>query len=249
MSSYLFRDKYFGRALDKNDFISALWEFFHDGTDLVVPALEATLFKVSQLAETFRTDPCAMQHRFWSSSLLLIYEGDPSVLSDCAQCGNPAGLDEPEDTAPGTGDSEARESDSDTERERHFRDSISKVTPADSPVISPETQPSASVAGMPPLNLTGSCVCSQSGGPRRVDVRLIDFAHTTKVSEKNSSDEGMLLGFDSLMNHLRTLIDLATKPLAFRESEEVRMAHELDRVAIIGLKKETDSLLKKQQKS
>jgi hypothetical protein len=248
LSSYLFRDKFFGRSLGEHDFISALWEFFHDGAELVIPAIEATLSKVTQLAETIRSDTCAKQYRFWSSSLLLIYEGDPRVLPECAQCGNLATLDEPDDAVPGTGDSEARDSDSDTERERLFRDSVSKVTPGDSPAVSPDTQSTAAAGHVPQLDLGDTCSCQApaSGGPRRVDVRLIDFAHTTKV-EENAADEGMLFGFECLTRCLSSLLDFAAKPHALREAEEVRMVSDLERAACLGVKKESDALLKKKQ--
>ena len=82
---YLFRDKYFGRSLDADGFEQALRDFFHDGervVDEVVAAFVARMEKMRRAVLLWTRG-----RRFYSSSLLLVYEGDRKTRAGDAQLG------------------------------------------------------------------------------------------------------------------------------------------------------------------
>ena len=69
-------DKYYGRKLDRKGLLRTLREFFHNGLrtrhELMWPII-ARLREIRDSLERLRS------YRFYSSSLLVIYEGDPSA--------------------------------------------------------------------------------------------------------------------------------------------------------------------------
>lgn len=71
-------DKYYGRKLDRTGLLRTLRKFFHNGHrtrhELMWPII-ARLREIRDSLERLRT------YRFYSSSLLIIYEGDPSSES------------------------------------------------------------------------------------------------------------------------------------------------------------------------
>jgi inositol-hexakisphosphate kinase len=65
-------DKYRGRALDVDGVKQGLREFLHNGTHLLVPLINSIISRLRQLKEVIvRHDT----FRFYSSSLLVIYDG------------------------------------------------------------------------------------------------------------------------------------------------------------------------------
>ena len=81
-SDYVCRDKYFGRQVTVNGFPAALAAYFVDGAadrTLFVAPLVARLQAI--LGELERCE----RVRLYSSSLLFVYEGDPSV-TDASRC-------------------------------------------------------------------------------------------------------------------------------------------------------------------
>ncbi|XP_022701529.1 inositol hexakisphosphate kinase 2-like [Varroa jacobsoni] len=82
IGSFYCKDKYYGRRLDSRGFARSLYHFFHNGYTLRSDAIELILDKLVALRTAIER-----QHsfRFYSSSLLIIYEGCEEVdetLSD-----------------------------------------------------------------------------------------------------------------------------------------------------------------------
>ncbi|XP_056095956.1 inositol hexakisphosphate kinase 1 isoform X1 [Rhinichthys klamathensis goyatoka] len=85
---YLCRNKYYGRGLSTEGFRHALFQFMHNGTQLRKDLLEPILSKLCSLKSVLERQA---SYRFYSSSLLIIYEGkdpecaDPSEESQASQ--------------------------------------------------------------------------------------------------------------------------------------------------------------------
>ncbi|XP_061488394.1 inositol hexakisphosphate kinase 3 isoform X2 [Rhineura floridana] len=69
---YLCKDKYYGRKLTPDGFRQALFQFFHNGNHLRTELVEPI---VSQLKALLSIIKKQNSYRFYSSSLLIIYEG------------------------------------------------------------------------------------------------------------------------------------------------------------------------------
>jgi len=76
---FVCRDKYYGNKLDTTGLRTVLHQFFHDGNrtrhELLVPVLKR-LRSIRSILEQLRT------YRFYASSLLIMYDGDPQNGSD-----------------------------------------------------------------------------------------------------------------------------------------------------------------------
>lgn len=69
---YLCRNKYYGRGLSNEGFCQALYQFLHNGTELRQDLFEPILSKLRSLKAVLERQA---SYRFYSSSLLIIYEG------------------------------------------------------------------------------------------------------------------------------------------------------------------------------
>lgn len=69
---FTFRDKYFGRSLDEQELRIALHSFFHNGRRLRTRIIEQVLLRLRQLRSSIE---CQTSFRFYSTSLLITYEG------------------------------------------------------------------------------------------------------------------------------------------------------------------------------
>lgn len=69
---YLCRNKYYGRGLSIEGFRHALYEFMHNGAKLRRDLFEPILSKLCSLKTVLERQA---SYRFYSSSLLIIYEG------------------------------------------------------------------------------------------------------------------------------------------------------------------------------
>lgn len=69
---YLCRNKYYGRGLSIDGFREALYQFLHSGKGLRQDLLEPILNKLRSLKAVLEKQA---SYRFYSSSLLIIYEG------------------------------------------------------------------------------------------------------------------------------------------------------------------------------
>jgi inositol-hexakisphosphate kinase len=74
---YLFRDKYYGRGLNQVQFLRTLHEFFSDGNVLLKDTIQTVLTQVREFSQIISQET---RYRFYSSSLLLVFEGHPSKL-------------------------------------------------------------------------------------------------------------------------------------------------------------------------
>ncbi|CAH6789998.1 inositol hexakisphosphate kinase 3 [Phodopus roborovskii] len=135
--SFLCKDKYYGRKLSEEGFRQALSQFLHDGTRLRSELLEPILRKLQALLSVIRSQS---SYRFYSSSLLIIYDG--------------------------------------------------QELPQDAPETAQGTT---------------------SGDPAKVDVRMIDFAHTTYKGSRNGHtthegpDPGYIFGLENLIGILQDI--------------------------------------------
>ena len=69
---YLCRNKYYGRGLSIEGFRQALYQYLHNGQGLRRDLFEPVLSKLRSLTEVLERQA---SYRFYSSSLLIIYEG------------------------------------------------------------------------------------------------------------------------------------------------------------------------------
>lgn len=72
---YLCRNKYYGRGLSIDGFRQALYQYLHNGKALRQDLLEPILNKLRSLKTVLERQA---SYRFYSSSLLIIYEGQVS---------------------------------------------------------------------------------------------------------------------------------------------------------------------------
>ncbi|XP_072497882.1 inositol hexakisphosphate kinase 3 [Notamacropus eugenii] len=145
---FLCKDKYYGRKLSADGFRKTLYQFLHNGLHLRTDLLEPILFQLNALLSVIKNQS---SYRFYSSSLLIIYDGQ-----------------------------------------------------------------------MPPERTTGShlqgCLqktnCSSPEGLSKVDIRMIDFAHTTyKDSRYNHTsydgpDHGYIFGLENLIQILQDISEV-----------------------------------------
>jgi len=69
---YLCRNKYYGRGLSSDGFRQALQQYMHNGRGLRRDLVEPILHKLRSLKAVLESQA---SYRFYSSSLLIIYEG------------------------------------------------------------------------------------------------------------------------------------------------------------------------------
>lgn len=79
---YLCRNKYYGRGLSIEGFRQALYQYMHNGKGLRQDLLEPILNKLRSLKEVIERQA---SYRFYSSSLLIIYEGKVSQFEVIVQ--------------------------------------------------------------------------------------------------------------------------------------------------------------------
>ncbi|XP_004624286.1 inositol hexakisphosphate kinase 3 [Octodon degus] len=143
---FLCKDKYFGRKLSAEGFRQALCQFLHNGARQRTELLQPILHRLQALLAVLRSQS---SYRFYSSSLLLIYDGQ-----------------EPPEMTPG----------------------------GQHPLEAPLTAPAVPLRRLP-----------------KVDVRMIDFAHTTyKGSWKEQTsydgpDPGYIFGLENLIGILQDI--------------------------------------------
>lgn len=170
----MFMNKYHGRKLTLSGFKEAIYQFFHDGRRLRQELLSPVLRRLQEMQAAL--EACE-SYRFFSSSLLIIYDGDPP-------------------------------------RSRH--------SPEDGLSEEEEEEEEGGAYGFP----HGAGAASGSSGvvrrlPRAdsgpvVDVRMIDFAHTTCRHYGEDSvihegqDSGYIFGLENLITIISELEDHST---------------------------------------
>lgn len=144
---FLCKDKYYGRKLSPEGFRQTLRQFLCNGNHLRTDLLEPIILRLKALLSVIRKQS---SYRFYSSSLLIIYDGQ-----------------EPKENA--------------APLDKHLRLPTPKYSPA----------PGSHHA--------------------RVDVRMIDFAHTTFKGSKcnhptyDGPDHGYIFGLENLIKILQNL--------------------------------------------
>lgn len=143
---YLCRNKYYGRGLSIEGFRQALYQYMHNGAELRQDLFEPILRKLRSLKGVLERQA---SYRFYSSSLLIIYEGK-----------EPERVEAPSEKEITTG--------------------------GHSPPLDPPPAPN-------------------------VDVRMIDFAHSTFKGFRDDQmvhdgpDRGYMFGLESLVNILERI--------------------------------------------
>lgn len=175
----MFMNKYQGRKLTLAGFKEALYQFFHDGHRLRRELLSPVLRRLREMQAAL--EACE-SYRFYSSSLLIIYDGEP-----------PRAPARPRHRGGEEGD-EDEQSDEDEEEEGAFSYSPSGG--------------SSSVAGGGGSRSSHSGGSGEAGSGAAVDVRMIDFAHTTcrHYGEDSVVHEGQDSGFIFGLQNLITII-------------------------------------------
>lgn len=186
----MFMNKYHGRKLTLAGFKEALYQFFHDGHRLRHELLSPVLRRLREMQAAL--EACE-SYRFYSSSLLILYDGDPRrpPTRPRHKGGEEGDEDEP--------------SDEEEEDEGAFGFSHSS------------TSATAGVAGGSGKNGSGrpSHGAGEASSPE-VDVRMIDFAHTTCRHYGEDSvvhegqDSGFIFGLQNLITIISELEDRGT---------------------------------------
>ncbi|KAM9759759.1 inositol hexakisphosphate kinase 2-like [Menidia menidia] len=202
----MFMNKYHGRKLTLPGFKEALFEFFHSGRHLRHELLSPVL---SRLREMQAALEACESYRFYSSSLLIIYDGAPHRKHTRRRAEDGHSEDEEDD------DEEEAEAEPEMEEEEEEEEEGEEAGALGFP-----NSPSSSSDGS---NMCSSSNGSSSGGssgmaqsllsqpgPRSpaVDVRMIDFAHTTcrHYREDSVVHEGQDTGYIFGLQNLITII-------------------------------------------
>ncbi|XP_035244263.1 inositol hexakisphosphate kinase 1 [Anguilla anguilla] len=171
---YLCRNKYYGRGLSIEGFRAALYQFMHNGAQLRRDLFHPMLGKLRSLKAVLERQA---SYRFYSSSLLIIYEGKEP------------GPEGPPEREPAQG-------------------------PAEGPAHPPAPLPAADRAQeLPPPPSEPRGVAPPPHPPPSVDVRMIDFAHSTFKGFRDDQtvhdgpDRGYIFGLESLIKILEGIRD------------------------------------------
>lgn len=165
---YLCRNKYYGRGLSIEGFRNALYQYLHNGLDLRRDLFEPVLSKLRGLKAVLERQA---SYRFYSSSLLVIYDGK--------ECRPDSHLDRRSEM-----------------RLKHLDTGLSEVASSCGPSTSPSTSPEAGPSS-----------------PPKVDVRMIDFAHSTfkgfrdDPTVHDGPDRGYVFGLENLISIMEQMRD------------------------------------------
>lgn len=184
---YLCRNKYYGRGLSIEGFRHALYQFMHNGAQLRRDLFEPILGKLRSLKAVLERQA---SYRFYSSSLLIIYEGK-----------------EPEAEGSWT-KSDALANDKDTSQglllsHNHPQGPLAAQPPVE--LLPPPQEPPLLLHPRPPSDSQAHLP------PPSVDVRMIDFAHSTFKGFRDDQtvhdgpDRGYVFGLESLIKILEAI--------------------------------------------
>lgn len=160
------RNKYYGMKLCEDGFREELVTFLHNGHQFRTELIEPFLYKLRKLYKVIEKQN---SFRFYSSSLLLMYEGDMEKCDDMSHCCT---------------------SEKDQETCKRKQDNNRSFSSTSS-------------------NKSGNCSNHRSC---KVDVRMIDFAHTTYGGfsgdcMRSGPDTGYLFGLKNLIRILQEIED------------------------------------------
>ncbi|KAK6318687.1 hypothetical protein J4Q44_G00098980 [Coregonus suidteri] len=180
---YLCRNKYYGRSLSIEGFRHALHQFMHNGASLRKDLFEPMLCKLRSLKAVLERQTT---YRFYSSSLLIIYEGKEPEMAHAWQKASPP-APQPAAEMP-------------SEKEEAV-------------AVNPGPQQPPQALCLPPSDPHGPTPPPpRTSGPSvSVDVRMIDFAHSTFKGFRDDQtvhdgpDRGYVFGLESLIKILEGL--------------------------------------------
>ncbi|XP_023181539.1 inositol hexakisphosphate kinase 1-like [Xiphophorus maculatus] len=211
---YLCKNKYYGRDLSKEGFRQALRQFLDNGKGLRRDLFEPILNKLRSLKVVLERQE---SYRFYSSSLLIIYEGKESETAPPPGPGQSAA---PADvhTAPSPHSDISSETDFNQNQDQDSDlEPLSSQGPRHSAPDAPPSPFPPSVTDCCPFVPCPPSKCPSPPPPPQqpplVDVRMIDFAHSTfrgflddKVVHKGP-DHGYLFGLENLIHILEDFRD------------------------------------------
>ncbi|KAL4655672.1 inositol hexakisphosphate kinase 1-like [Arapaima gigas] len=170
---YLCRNKYYGRGLSIEGFRQALYQFMHNGTQLRRDLLEPILCKLRSLKGVLERQA---SYRFYSSSLLIIYEGKEPEAETWQKAAEALG---------------------NMDSTQLSLSSVNHAVPRQEPTLPSELH------NLPPPS---------------VDVRMIDFAHSTFKGFRDDQtvhdgpDRGYVFGLESLIKILEGIREEHQQP-------------------------------------
>ncbi|XP_058855341.1 inositol hexakisphosphate kinase 1-like isoform X2 [Acipenser ruthenus] len=174
---YLCRNKYYGRGLSNEGFQMALYQFMHNGNQLRRDLFQPILGKLRNLVAVLEKQA---SYRFYSSSLLIIYDGKQPGAEPGHKPAEPPGLDPSLPTQ------------------------IPAQPPSDPTPLQPDSHTTPGQPAPAPLPAPQHSACP----PPKVDVRMIDFAHSTFKGFRDDQtvhdgpDRGYVFGLQSLISIL-----------------------------------------------
>lgn len=188
----MFMSKFQGRRLTLQDFKEALFQFFHTGRRLRRELLSPVLHKLRDMQAAL--EACE-SYRFYSSSLLIIYDGASPLKHAHQHHENGAHIDNGDD------DNECEQAEAEPDMEE-----VEEAGQAEGAFSFPNGLCPSSDGG----NSGDSQMHAASSDPM-VDVRMIDFAHTTCRHFQGDSvvyeglDSGCLFGLQNLITIISEL--------------------------------------------
>lgn len=208
----MFMNKYHGRKMTVPGFKEALFQFFHSGRRLRRELLSPVLSKLRDMQAAL--EACE-SYRFYSSSLLIIYDGAPYRKPTRRHTED--GLSEEDEDEEVEAGPDMEEEEEDEEEEEEVSDVAGALGFPHSASTSSEgsnsccSSSSAGSSGISQARLS----CSDPHSPM-VDVKMIDFAHTTCKHYREDSvvhegqDSGYIFGLQNLITIISELENHST---------------------------------------
>ncbi|KAM9859184.1 inositol hexakisphosphate kinase 2-like [Aulostomus maculatus] len=199
----MFMNKYHGRKLTLPGFKEALFQFFHSGCRLRHELLSPVLRRLREMQAALES---CESYRFYSSSLLIIYDGAPHRKHTRRR------------TEDGLSEEEEEDEDEEVEVEPEMEDEeVGEVAGtlgfphSPSPSCDSSSSCSSSSSGGGGSGLSQGCLSRSDPCSPVVDVRMIDFAHTTCRHYREDSvvhegqDSGYIFGLQNLITIISEL--------------------------------------------
>ncbi|XP_066951440.1 inositol hexakisphosphate kinase 1 [Macrobrachium rosenbergii] len=216
---YICKNKYYGQKLSEEGFKQTLRQFLHNGRRLRLDIAELIISKLEDLRSIISKLDSV---RFFTSSLLILYDGyDPCQLKPHQRDSEKEKEGKPPESSRGTVWSESRVEEGNSARDNWqskepTNASLGAKHPAymrDVPATGGGKAPREQISrneGEPPYK-SKSRQRNRSYKPR-VDIRLIDFAHSTHKGMGDSKvysgpDEGITLGLENLIKIFQDIRD------------------------------------------
>lgn len=205
----MFMNKYHGRKLTLVGFKEALFQFFHSGRRLRHELLSPVL---SRLREMQAALEACESYRFYSSSLLIIYDGAPHRKHTRRHTED--GLSEEEEDEDDEDEEVQAEPEMDEEEEEE--EEVGEVAGALGFPHSPSTSSDSSSSSSGSSGISQAHLSRSDTHSSVVDVRMIDFAHTTCRHYREDSvvhegqDSGYIFGLQNLITIISELENQST---------------------------------------